>query len=287
MAALSDPSIHGIVSTIGGEDSIRILQHLDLDVIRSNPKVFLGYSDTTVTHFACLKAGLVSFYGPSIMAGFGENGGLFPYMAESVRRTLFSAEPIGAIEPNRDGWTVEHLDWSVTENQERKRALNPSEPWRFLQGEGIAEGRLVGGCLEVVEFLRGTSVWPDDEVWEGAILFLETSEDAPSEAVLRYTLRSYAAMGILQRLSGILFGRPGGPVPVEDFGKYDKALLQVVATEEGLTGLPIVTRMDFGHTDPMFVLPYGVKARIDCGKRSFAILESAVTERDSQPEKKV
>ena len=67
---LRDPSIHGIVSTIGGDDSIRILPFLDLSVIRENPKVFLGFSDTTVTHFAFLKAGVTSFYGPSIMAGF-------------------------------------------------------------------------------------------------------------------------------------------------------------------------------------------------------------------------
>ncbi len=51
-----------------------MLPYIDFDVIRNNPKVFIGYSDTTITHFICYKAGIVSFYGPSIMAGFGENG---------------------------------------------------------------------------------------------------------------------------------------------------------------------------------------------------------------------
>jgi muramoyltetrapeptide carboxypeptidase LdcA involved in peptidoglycan recycling len=83
-------------------------------------------------------------------------------------------------------------------------------------------------------------------------------------------------MGILGRLSGILFGRPGGGVPVDDFRKYDEAILQVVAEEEGLSRLPIVTRMDFGHTDPMFVLPYGILAQIDCDNQRFEILENAV-----------
>lgn len=278
MMAFADPSIQGVVSTIGGEDSIRLIPYLDLDVLRDHPKVFLGYSDTTVAHFACLKAGLVSFYGPSVMAGFGENGGMFPYMTESVRRTLFTAEPPGVIEPNPDGWTVEHLDWSVPENQGRKRKLNPSEPWRFLQGEGsaITEGRLVGGCLEVMEFLRGTPLWPEDEIWDGSILFLETSEEAPPPSVLKRALRSYAALGILKRLSGILLGRPGGPVAVADFGGYEEALLQVVVREEGLTNLTVVTRMDFGHTDPMFVLPLGVQARIDGEARRFTIVENAV-----------
>ena len=93
MEAFADSSIRGIVSTIGGDDSIRLLPFLDLGLIRDNPKVFSGYSDTTVTHFACLNAGLTTFYGPSIMAEFGENGGPFPYMTASVKQALFSTEP--------------------------------------------------------------------------------------------------------------------------------------------------------------------------------------------------
>lgn len=88
---LRDRSIHGIISTIGGDDSIRILPFLDLSVIRENPKIFIGYSDSTVTHFAFLRAGVTSFYRPSIMAGFDENGGLLPYTSESVRQALFGS----------------------------------------------------------------------------------------------------------------------------------------------------------------------------------------------------
>ena len=66
MAAFADDTIDGIITTIGGEDSIRTLPYLDLDVIRKNPKVFMGYSDTTISHAACFKAGIVSFYGPRV-----------------------------------------------------------------------------------------------------------------------------------------------------------------------------------------------------------------------------
>ncbi len=278
MQAFADPSISAIISTIGGDDSIRILPYLDLQVIRSNPKVFLGYSDTTITHLACYKAGLVSFYGPAIMSGFAENGGMFPYLVDSVRKTLFSSAPIGVVAPNPQGWTVEVLDWAEPANQSIRRKLNPPAGWMFLQGQGIRRGPLLGGCLEVLDWLRGTDFWPGPEAWQGAILFLETSEDAPSpEDVLRI-LRTFAAVGVLQKLSGILFGRPGGQVPLDEFGEYDRAILQVVAEEEGLTHLPVISRMDFGHTDPMFVLPYGVQAEIDCDKQQFAILEAAVRE---------
>lgn len=278
LQAFADPSIKGIISTIGGDDSIRILPYLDLGVIRANPKVFMGYSDTTVTHLACFKAGLVSFYGPAILAGFAENGGLFPYMVDSVRRTLFSSAPIGTIEPNAAGWTVETLNWAVPENQQRRRALQPNEGWQWLQGQGVRRGPLLGGCLEVLEWLRGTEFWPPPEAWQDAILFLETSEDAPPPSALGYALRSYAAMGILSQLSAILLGRPGGEVPPRDFADYDKILHEVVTEEQGLSDLPLVTHMDFGHTDPMFVLPYGMQAEIDCRSQRFAILENAVVD---------
>jgi muramoyltetrapeptide carboxypeptidase LdcA involved in peptidoglycan recycling len=276
MQAFTDPGIKGILSTIGGDDSIRLLPYLDLETIRSHPKVFLGFSDTTVTHLACFKAGLVSFYGPSIMAGFAENGGLFPYMVESLRRTLFSAEPAGTLAPNPDGWTAELLDWADPANQDRPRKLNPSTGWRFLQGRGVRRGHLLGGCFEVLDWLRGTDFWPDLEAWQGAILFLETSEDAPSPEQVKYGLRTYAALGVLPRLSGILFARPGGQVSPDTFEKYDKVLLQVVRDEAGLGELPIIAGMDFGHTDPVFTLPYGVQAEIDPDEQRFEILENAV-----------
>lgn len=277
MEAFADPSIKAIISTIGGDDSIRILPYLDLDVLRSNPKILLGYSDTTITHMACFKAGLVSFYGPAIMAGFAENAGMFPYMVDSVRKTLFSPAPVGTVEPNTAGWTVEMLDWADPENQHRKRKLNPSQEWTFIQGRGVRRGHLIGGCFEVLDWLRGTDFWPEPALWQDAVLFLETSEEAPSPSTVKYGLRTYAALGVLERLSGILFGRPGGQISPEKFSEYDDVLRQVVSEEEGLSELPIITRMDFGHTDPMFVLPYGVRAEIDCDKQQFAIVESGVT----------
>jgi muramoyltetrapeptide carboxypeptidase LdcA involved in peptidoglycan recycling len=278
MEAFRDPSIRAIFSTIGGDDSIRLLPYLDLEVMRSNPKIVMGYSDTTVTLLACLASGLVSFYGPAIMAGFGESGGLFPYMADSVRTTLFSSSPIGVIEPNTEGWTVEFLDWAEPENQTKKRKLVSSDGWNYLQGEGVRRGHLIGGCLEVLDWLRGTDVWPVLGAWQDAILFLETSEEAPPPTKVLRVLRALAAMGVLSRLSGILVGRPGGQVPPEQFGDHDEVFLQVVAREEGLTDLPIITWMDFGHTDPMFVLPYGIEAEIDCDRRQLTILEGAVVD---------
>ena len=276
MQAFFDSSIKGIFATIGGDDSIRLLPFIDLSIIRDNPKIFLGYSDTTISHLVCYKAGLGSFYGPSIMAEFAENGGMFPYVVQSLRKTLFSADVIGEVKPDIEGWTAERLDWADPANQQVKRKLNPSTGWKFLQGHGVHRGHLIGGCIEVFDWSRGTAIFPAN--WQDAILFLETSEEAPPPEMVKRTLRVFAALRILSKLSGILFGRPGGEVPVEKFREYDKAILQVVNEEEGLTDLPIITQMDFGHTSPMFVLPYGMLAEIDVESKRFSILENAVTD---------
>lgn len=278
MAAFADDTIDGIISTIGGEDSIRTLPYLDLELIRNNPKVFMGFSDTTISHAACFKAGIVSFYGPSFMAGFAENCRMFPYMVDSIRRVLFSAEPIGVIEPNRTGWTVEYLPWENPENQSIRRKLEPCTGWKFHQKEGIVEGQLFGGCVDVLDWLRGTNYLSDAGDLQGAILFLETSEAALPPSFLTRFVRCLAAMGILEGLGGILLGRPGGGVDIDTFHEYDAALCEAVREEHERIDMPIVTNMDFGHTDPMFVLPIGTQVRIDSAKQEISINAAAVVD---------
>jgi len=271
--ALADPDIAGIVSPIGGDDSIRLLPHLDLELVAANPKVFLGYSDTTVTQMAFLRAGVVSFYGPAIMAGFAENGGIHPYLREGVRRMLFEPEAPLDWPENREGWTVEFVDWLDPSSQNRRRTRRPSSGWRWLGGEPT-EGTLVAGCLEAVDWLRGTDWWPD---LDGAVLALETSEEAPPPDAVQRFLRSLAARGDLERLGGLLFGRPGGAsLPPDEHERYDETLLRVVRRESFLEEIPIVSGLDFGHTDPIWTLPQGIRVRVDPSSERITFLEAGV-----------
>jgi muramoyltetrapeptide carboxypeptidase LdcA involved in peptidoglycan recycling len=123
-----------------------------------------------------------------------------------------------------------------------------------------------------MDWLRGTPIWPDESTWRNSIVFLEMSEDSPSALAVVRMLRALAATGALREARGILFGRPYGEQA--SFDKYDDALLQVLA-ELSVTALPLVTQMDFGHTDPKFVVPYGVEAEIDCDSRTIRFLEPA------------
>lgn len=273
--AVENDEIKAIIPVIGGDDAVRLLPYLDYAAIRANPKILLGYSDGTVLHLAFLHAGVESIYGPTIMAGgFAENGGMMDYFKNSVRKTLFSTDVIGKIEPNTNGWTDEELPWRDPKNQSVKRKLKKTIARKVLQGTGKVSGHLFGGCIEVLEMLKGTPVWPEKDYFDNSILFFETSEEAPSVDYVVRALRNYAATGILERASGIIIGR-GANLPENEMDRYEQAFLHVVQKECHLN-IPMISQMDFGHTDPMFLLPYGAQAQIDTSDAGFSILENAV-----------
>lgn len=275
MEAFSDNSIKAVFSIIGGDDSIRTLPYIDLSIIQKNPKIFMGFSDTTITHVACYKAGVISFYGTSVMAGFAEKGGMHQYQIKDIKETLFSNSPVGEIYPNHNGWTSEMLDWGDDSLQNTQRKLTKSKGWNFLQGNKKVRGELFGGCVEVLEFLKGTDYWLNPSDWDGKILFLETSEEMMQPATLKRILRNYALQGVFEKINGLIVGRPYDNKYTDE---YNSIFLEVIRDECGNAELPIITEMDFGHTSPIFTIPYGVSAEINPVEKKFNIIESGVTE---------
>ncbi len=273
--ALEHPDVRAIVTAIGGEDTIRTLPFVDLARVSAHPKVLLGFSDTTVQHLMWRRAGVVSFYGPSLLTGLAENGGIHRYTVDAVRRALFTPEPF-ALDAAPE-WTEEFLDWHRPELQQRRRRWWPNPGWAWLQGDAAVEGELVGGCMEVLEIAKGTTLWPAPEDFDGALLHLELSEEAPPPATVTHWLRNYAATGILSRLGALLLSRPLS-YPLADAFRLWDAVLGVLA-EAGRTDLPVVANLDFGHSSPMGVLPLGVRARVDPATRTITTLEPAVSPR--------
>lgn len=271
MQAFEDKNVKAVFSCIGGSESIRILPYIDFDIIRNNPKIFIGYSDTTVAHMICLKAGLSSFYGASILAELAENVEIFEYTTHWMKKVLFTDEVIGRIEPSPI-WTSEYLPWEE-KNKAMKRNALPNTGYELLQGSGIVRGQLIGGCIEVLEMIKGTGIWPTIDTWKDAILFFETSEEKPNPTYLEYWLRNYGSQGILNRINGIIFGKPYDNLYYDE---YKKVILNVVREELKLYDLPILYNMSFGHTSPMSVLPYGRMAEINCNTLDFSIIEAGV-----------
>ncbi|NEU04273.1 S66 family peptidase [Clostridium senegalense] len=271
MNAFKDKSIKGIFSCIGGDESIRMLLYIDFDVIKNNPKVFIGYSDTTISHMICLKAGLATFYGPSILAEFAENVKMFDYTKEWIYKVLFNNSSIGKINPSPI-WTSEYLPW-VYSNKYKQRNTYKNEGYELLQGEGIVKGHLIGGCIDVLEMIKCTKLWPTKKLWNDAIIFFETSEDMPKPKYLEYWLRNYGSQGIFQNAKGIIFGKP---YDNKYYDEYKKVILKVINEELKLKDLPIMYNMNFGHTAPIITIPYGAIGEIDCNKVEFSILDSGV-----------
>lgn len=271
MDAFRDKTISAVFCAIGGDDTIRLLPYIDYDVIRNNPKVFMGYSDTTINHFMMYKAGLVSFYGPSVMCEFGEYVRMFDYTAEAVQAVLFG-DTTGYQIKSSPEWSDDFVPWSEENTNIQKKMKPDIHGYEILQGRGKATGHLLGGCIDVFTMVIGTELFPTLEQWKGAILFIETSEDRPSPDFVKWTLRNLAAQGILKALNGIIVGKPQGEQYYEE---YKDVIMKVVAHEEKLTDIPIIYNVNFGHAMPIGIIPYGIKTELDCDDKRITLLESA------------
>lgn len=122
--------------------------------------------------------------------------------------------------------------------------------------------------------LKGTRWWPEPELWRGAVIFLETSEDRPPPSQVEYWLRNYASQGILSDAAALLVARPRG---------YSEAMktqlweaVRKVLAEVGREDMPVLGDLDIGHTSPMMTLPLGCRVAVDPGRKSLELLEPAV-----------
>lgn len=270
-AAFADPEVTAIIASIGGDHSNQVLPLLDMDLIRAHPTILLGLSDISVLTVAIHAAtGLVTCNGPAVCDSLAEFPAVPGFTSEFLQRAICAAEPIGDLRP-ADTWTDEFLDWQQQLDLTRARTQQPGGGWAWLQGEGVVRGPLLGGCLESLEHLRGTRWWPD---WRGRIAFLETSEERPGPDRIDSVLSDWANMGVLSEIAGLLWARPYGYSPQE----ID--LLHSVLRERCAPyGFPVVSLLDFGHTDPKLTLPNGVLAEIDCAARRVRLVEAAVSAR--------
>jgi muramoyltetrapeptide carboxypeptidase len=245
-AAFADPAIDGILCTRGGWGSAELLPHLDADLIRANPKAFVGFSDLTSLHiWMAREAGLVSFYGPMVAADFARPEGFDP----ASWRHAFEADP----------------DWSLTS----------TDGLRVLR-EGVAEGTLDGGCLSIYAEALGTPYAPlPARSGEPGIVFLEEIGTKPYQWDRMLLHLRYA--GMFENVSGIVLGDMRQCVPPEEEPLLEAAILHSLRYFAG----PIAIGLRSGHVDaPNITLPLGVRVRLDlsdAGEPKLQFLEAAVS----------
>ncbi len=268
-AAFADPSIKGIIATIGGNDQARILPFLDKKIIQANPKIFMGYSDNTNLHLVLWNLGIISYYGGAIMTQFAMGKEMHEYTIHSIRKALFhsSIGPVTASFTYSDA----DLDWADEQNLHKNRPMYPSNGWHWHETQDrIIEGRLWGGCLEVLHFhLAIQHCIPSLECLHDTILFIETSEEMPSSGFVYRFIATLAETGLLQQFQAILVGSPKAqfcglfpPEGREAFISNQQSAIAAALKDYG-TSIPVIFNMNFGHTDPQMILPSGGKIRID------------------------
>ncbi len=278
MAAFADGGIAAILTSIGGEDQIKILQHLDPDVLAANPKPFFGLSDNTNLHNYLWNLGIVSYQGGTVMTMLGRGGAINPHSEESFRAALFS-DGWYDLRP-ADSFTDMSRDWADPSLLATEPPMLPGTGWEWHGGSSAVEGRLWGGCFEIIDFnLRAARyLAADDAAYDGCVLYLETSEELPTAQYVGEVLMCLGERGLLQRFSALLMARPlawrfGTPDDPEFRAKYTNAHHETVlaAMAEYSPDVPVVLDVDFGHTDPHLVIPSGGDVRIDPAEQTISV----------------
>jgi muramoyltetrapeptide carboxypeptidase LdcA involved in peptidoglycan recycling len=274
MEAFKRKDIKAIFCNLGGDDTIRILPYIDFETLKNNPKIFVGYSDTTINHFMLYKAEIVSYYGPSIMAEFAENVKMHDYTKNSVLKTLFENSKGYKILSSEE-WTSESLTWTNPKNNNiQRKMIKEDKHIEILQGSKDVEGILIGGCIDTFHMFIGSNIWPKTN-WKNKILFLESSEDKPNPSFISQILRNPLMTEVLSQIKGLIIGKP---VDETYYEEYKNLYLEVIQQELKLKELFVGYNYNFGHTAPMCVLPIGIKVRISAEDGSIEFLESATKE---------
>lgn len=287
--AFLDDAIKGIICSIGGFDTYRLAPYLlddaeFVEAVARQPKLFTGYSDTTVNHMMFYQLGMVSFYGLNFMNDLAELGPeMLPYTREAFER-YFGGDATYVIESS-PVWYEERRDFSEAALGTWRVAHEETHGYEVLRGSGRVQGALLGGCLEsLYELLVGGrfedqltiseryGLFPGVDEWKDKLFFFETSEEKPDPERFGMMLRKLKEVGVFDQVRGLIVGKPQDEAFYE---AYKSVLLEVTAEED----LPILYNVNFGHAYPHAMLPYGVQAVMDLEEKRIEVVEGMFEER--------
>ena len=271
-SAFSNPSITAIICTIGGSTCNELLPHLDYSLIAANPKIFCGYSDITLLHYAFYThAGLRTFYGPDALTQWCESPSPMSFTIENFISAITQPRALGSL-PRSQECTSESQQLLCKGDFTRMEPLQPNSGWRWVR-PGKAKGIIFGGCLPSILRIIGTQY--DLPSYKDVILILELPEGEERKAVPLQRAKTLtfdlANRGVFQQIAGLVLGRTYG------FGEHmtkewEEYFLQVT---EGRS-FPVLSRVDIGHTNPMLTIPLGGVGELDSERGIWAVLEAGV-----------
>lgn len=276
-AAFADPEIKAVIASIGGEDQITVLPHLDRESIRAHPKPFFGYSDNTNLLLLLRNLGIVSYHGGSVMVELGRPGALHPRTADSLRAALLGSGPY-ELTPSADVGDI-NGSWETPETFDGEPVMEPGEGWSWHNADRVVTGTGWGGCLEILAWMlmADREIRPVEE-YAGQVLYLETSEEMPVADEVYRILRNMGERGLLRQFPAVLMARPKSwsfeqPLEASARTAYRKSQRDAVlrALGEYAPETMAVFGVEFGHTDPQLVLPCGGPIRVDGPARRITV----------------
>jgi muramoyltetrapeptide carboxypeptidase LdcA involved in peptidoglycan recycling len=271
-AAFADPGIRAVLATIGGDDQITVIPHLDDRVLAANPKPFLGYSDNTNLLNHLWRLGVPAFHGGSTQVHLGPGPGIDDIHLASLRAALLDGGELQLTEPGES--EDFGLPWEDPRALAEYGAREPTEPWTWAGPARRVTGRTWGGCLDVLDQIGIAGRLPSPAELEGAILLFETSEELPPAEWVGRWVRALGEGGLLAVVAGVLVARPATsnfdvhPEPGERARMRAAQRDAVVAAVAAYNPEAVVcVGVPFGHTRPQWILPYGGNVTLDGAAR--------------------
>lgn len=257
----ADESVAGIMCARGGYGTTRLLQYLDYDLIRNNPKVLIGYSDITGLLYGLYRqTGLVCFHGPMGTSDYNE------YTTKYFREVVMEPQSKLAYQ-NPEVISEKDLVPSYLEEEENTKI---SSAELITLAPGSAEGTLVGGNLSLVAALCGT---PYDVDMRDKIVFLEDVGEAPYR-IDRMLTQLLLDPNKLPAAKGVVLGLFTDCEADDEETSF--SLAQVLYDRLTSLGIPVLYGLMFGHIKHNATIPFGVEARLDASAKTLTLLEKAV-----------
>jgi muramoyltetrapeptide carboxypeptidase LdcA involved in peptidoglycan recycling len=268
-AAYADPTIRAVFASIGGDDQITVLPHLDPAPFRADPKPFFGFSDNTNLLNWLWRHGVAGYHGGSTMVHLARGTGVQPEHLTSLRAALFATTEL-EIRPVGE-FSDEEVLWSDPASLTTSAASLPGPGWVWHRPDRVITGPTWGGNLEIVHWNLAANRWiGPNEAYAGSILLLETSEERPPADEVFRMLRNAGERGLLAQFPAVLVATAKAAFmddrpPPEERARYRDdqraAVLRALAAYQ--PEAMAVFGVDFGHTSPQWVLPYGGRMTID------------------------
>lgn len=279
--AFMDDNIKGIICAIGGDDTYRTIPYLMEDkefinAVKNHPKIFMGFSDTTNNHLMFYKLGLQTFYGQAFLTDLAElDSEMIPYTKKYFEK-LFMDSYTYEITPSPI-WYFERESFGPEEIGKPRKSQIEKHGFEVLNGKGKVVGKLYGGCIEsLYDALTGERHGDDNEVytkynllptleeWKEKILFMETSEERIHPDKLERILMTLKDNKILENVKGVLVGKPMDEKYYEEYKEVYRKVFADLDT-------PVLYNVNFGHSIPRCIIPYGAKAIIDYDNKKIKV----------------